>query len=260
VSQSLPLAKRIIPCLDVKNGSVVKGTNFESLKFAGDPVELAKKYCKEGADELLFLDIAASQEKRSARTKLVRRIAKELDIPFTIGGGISSVSDARTVLSNGADKVSINTGAVKNPALVSELAEIFGNQCVVVAIDAKRNSIPTSGFTVCTYGGKTDAGLDAVEWAKKVERMGAGEILLTSIDRDGTKLGFDLELTRAIVSETSIPVIASGGCGKISDFVGILKGRDSADAALAASIFHYDGVTVNQVKKWLRKERIRVRI
>ena len=183
----MPLAKRIIPCLDVKEGKVVKGTNFVSLKLAGDPVELAGKYRDDGADELLFLDISASEEKRKTRVDLVRKVAKELDIPFTIGGGISSIEDARTVLSNGADKVSVNTSAVENPSLVSELSDIFGAQCVVVAIDAKRSNATDSGLTVCTYGGKLDTGIDAIWWAREAEQKGAGEILLTSIDRDGTK-------------------------------------------------------------------------
>jgi imidazole glycerol-phosphate synthase subunit HisF len=256
----LPLAKRIIPCLDVKNGRVVKGENFRSLKDAGDPAELARRYCDEGADELMFLDISASEEKRKTRVKLVREVAKNLDVPFTIGGGISTVDDARTVLSSGADKVSINTAAVQNPKLVTELADIFGSQCVVVAIDAKKTSTVRSGYGVWIFGGKTETGVDAIAWAKNVEKRGAGEILLTSIDRDGTRQGFDIKLTAAIVAETSLPVIASGGCGEIWHFEKILKGRNAADAALAASIFHYDGITVNQVKKWLGKKGVRVRL
>ncbi len=255
----MPLAKRIIPCLDVKEGKVVKGTNFVSLKLAGDPVELAGKYRDDGADELLFLDISASEEKRKTRVDLVRKVAKELDIPFTIGGGISSIEDARTVLSNGADKVSVNTSAVENPSLVSELSDIFGAQCVVVAIDAKRSNATDSGLTVCTYGGKLDTGIDAIWWAREAEQKGAGEILLTSIDRDGTKLGYDTEMTRAVVSKTTVPVIASGGCGKISDFAKILKGPNAADAALAASIFHYGESTVGEVKEYLRGVGVRVR-
>jgi cyclase len=255
----MPLAKRIIPCLDVKNGEVVKGTHFVALKSAGDPVELGRKYRDDGADELMFLDISASSEKRKTKVNLARRVAKELDIPFTIGGGISSVIDARTVLSNGADKVSVNTSAVKNPSLVSELADIFGIQCVVVAIDAKRNSNVDSGFSVYTYGGSFDTGLDAIRWAKDVEKKGAGEILLTSIDRDGTRLGFDVELTGKVASQVSIPVIASGGCGEIKDFLEILNGKNCADAALAASVFHYGKLRVSQVKKYLSQKGIEVR-
>ncbi|MDA4111909.1 MAG: imidazole glycerol phosphate synthase subunit HisF [Thaumarchaeota archaeon] len=256
----MPLAKRIIPCLDVKNGEVVKGTHFVSLRSAGDPVELAKKYRKDGADELMFLDISASTEKRKTKVNLARSVAKELDIPFTIGGGISSVSDARNVLTNGADKVSVNTSAVANPSLVSDLADIFGAQCVVVAIDAKRNSNSGSGFSVCTYGGSFDTGLDAVQWAKAAEKRGAGEILLTSIDRDGTKLGYDSELTRRIASQVSIPVIASGGCGEIKHFYEILRGTNCADAALAASVFHYGELKISQVKRYLLKKGIEVRV
>ncbi|MGI0092422.1 MAG: imidazole glycerol phosphate synthase subunit HisF [Nitrososphaerales archaeon] len=256
----MPLAKRIIPCLDVKDGKVVKGTHFVSLRSAGDPVDLAKQYSKDGADEVTFLDISASRENRKTRVNLARRVARGLDIPFTIGGGISTVEDARFVLSNGADKVSVNTSAVKNPNLVSELADVFGQQCVVVAIDAKRNNQRESGFTVCTYGGSYDAGLDAVSWAREVEKRGAGEILLTSIDRDGTKQGYDMELTRKICSEVSVPVIASGGCGSVEHFLEVLKGKNSADAALAASVFHYGELKVNQVKKFLMKNGVNVRI
>ncbi len=256
----MPLAKRIIPCLDVKEGRVVKGTQFVSLKSAGDPVKLAKRYCEEGADEVTFLDISASSEKRKTRVNLARRVARGLDIPFTIGGGISSVEDARTVLSNGADKVSVNTSAVKDPDLVNRLSEVFGQQCVVVAIDAKRTPKTESGFTVCTYGGSHDTGLDALFWAREVEKRGAGEILLTSIDRDGTKEGYDIELTRKVCSSVSIPVIASGGCGEIRHFLEILKGRNSADAALAASVFHYGQYTIGQVKKYLDSNGVVVRI
>jgi len=255
----MPLAKRIIPCLDVKDGKVVKGTNFVSLKHAGDPVKLARKYRDDGADELMFLDISASEEKRKTKIDLARSVAKELDIPFTIGGGISSTEDARAVLSNGADKVSVNTSAVKDPSLLTELSDIYGAQCVVVAIDAKRSRATDSGYTVCTYGGKKDTGIDALWWAIESENRGAGEILLTSIDRDGTKLGYDTEMTRAVVSKTTVPVIASGGCGKISDFAKILKGRSSADAALAASIFHFGESSVSEVKRYLSNEGIIVR-
>lgn len=255
----MTLAKRIIPCLDVKDGKVVKGTHFVSLRLAGDPVELAKKYCRDGADEVVFLDISASNEKRKTKVDLARRIARGMDIPFTIGGGIGSVEDARIVLSNGADKVSVNTSAVRNPNLVSDLAELFGTQCVVVAIDAKRSEKTKSGFTVCISGGKRDTGIDAVWWSKEVERRGAGEILLTSIDRDGTKDGYDIELTRRICSEISLPVIASGGCGKMEDFLEILKGKNSADAALAASVFHYGEYTAREVKRYLSSNGVNVR-
>jgi len=254
------LAKRIIPCLDVKDGMVVKGTHFVSLRSAGDPVELAKKYCREGADEVVFLDISASNENRKTKVTLARRIAQGMDIPFTIGGGIGSIEDARVVLTNGADKVSVNTSAVRNPKLVSDLADLFGTQCVVVAIDAKRSSKTKSGFTVCISGGLHDTGIDAIAWSKEVEKRGAGEILLTSIDRDGTKDGYDLELTRRICAEVSVPVIASGGCGKMEDFLEILRGEYSADAALAASVFHYGEFTVSDVKKYLSKNRVIVRI
>jgi cyclase len=257
--RNLPLAKRIIPCLDVKDGEVVKGTNFVSLKSAGNAVELAKKYRDDGADELMFLDISASSEKRKTKTNLAKQVAKELDIPFTIGGGISSIGDARNVLSNGADKVSVNTSAVRDPSLVTSLADVFGVQCVVVAIDAKRTSHTDSGFGVYTFGGSVETGLDAIRWAKEAEKKGAGEILLTSIDRDGTKLGFDLQLTRKITSQVSIPVIASGGCGEISHFFDILKGKNGADAALAASVFHYREFTIGEVKNYLSKKGIEVR-
>lgn len=256
----MTLAKRIIPCLDVKDGKVVKGIHFESLRHAGDPVDLAAKYCEDGADELLFLDISASKEKRKTTVDLARRVASKLDIPFTIGGGISTVEDARNVLSNGADKVSVNTSAVRNPNLVSDLAEIFGQQCVVVAIDAKRSNTTKSGFTVCTLGGSFDTGLDALSWSLEVEKRGAGEILLTSIDRDGTKQGYDLELNKLIGSKVSIPLIASGGCGEIKHFAQALKGKNSADAALAASVFHYGELSIREVKKYLVRSGVKVRI
>lgn len=255
----MTLAKRIIPCLDVKDGRVVKGTHFVSLRFAGDPVELAKKYCKDGADEVVFLDISATNEQRKTKVALARKIARGMDIPFTIGGGIGSVEDARVVLTNGADKVSVNTSAVRKPALVSKLADVFGTQCVVVAIDAKRSQKTKSGFVVCTSGGLHETDIDALSWAREVESRGAGEILLTSIDRDGTKDGFDQELTRLVCSKVRIPVIASGGCGKIRDFLEILTGPNSADAALAASVFHYGEFSVKQVKHYLAKNGIKVR-
>ncbi|MHB8566535.1 MAG: imidazole glycerol phosphate synthase subunit HisF [Nitrososphaerales archaeon] len=255
----MTLAKRIIPCLDIRYGNVVKGVKFESIRNAGDPVELAQAYCEGGADELLFLDISASKEKRKTHVGLARRVAEGLDIPFTIGGGISSVDDARSVLSNGADKVSVNTSAIRNPELISELSDIFGQQCVVVAIDAKRSAKTESGFTVCTFGGSVDTGKDAIGWAIEAEKRGAGEILLTSMDRDGTKEGFDIPLTRAVCSKISLPVVASGGCGRIEHFLEILNGEFSADAALAASVFHYGELTIGQVKEYLSENGITVR-
>lgn len=271
----MPLAKRIIPCLDVKGGSVVKGTQFVSLRGAGDPIERAMAYRDQGADELFFLDISASSEGRKTKLELAREVAKELDIPFTIGGGISSVEDARGVLSNGADKVSVNTSAISNPRLISELNDSFGQQCVVVAMDVKRSRSTNSGFAICSYGGSHETGIDVLEWAAEVEKLGAGEILLTSIDRDGTKLGFDVELTSLVSSRTKLPIIASGGCGKVEHFLEILGGglKDegasattnteitaAADAALAASVFHYDGITVKQVKEFLAANKVNVRI
>ncbi len=243
----------------MKDGRVVKGTHFVSLRHAGDPVVLAKKYCEDGADEVVFLDISATNEQRKTKVALARKIARGMDIPFTIGGGIGSIEDARVVLTNGADKVSVNTSAVRKPELVNKLADLFGTQCVVVAIDAKRTPKTESGFVVCTSGGSHETGIDALSWAKEVESRGAGEILLTSIDRDGTKDGFDQELTRLVCSKVSIPVIASGGCGKIRDFLEILTGPNSADAALAASVFHYGEFTVKQVKQYLAKNGINVR-
>ena len=267
----MTLTKRIIPCLDVKEGRVVKGLNFESIKDAGDPVELAAKYSDEGADELVFLDITASNEKRETIKDLVRKVASVIDIPFTVGGGINSLEDARNILLNGADKVGVNTGAINNPQLVTELMELFGRQCVVVAIDAKKNfSIKENvtifseddrkfWFEVFIYGGKKETGIDAIYWAKKVDRLGAGEILLTSIDKDGTKDGYDILLTKSIVDSVSIPVIASGGCGKPDDMVDVFK-KTNVDAALAASIFHYDAHGVKTVKKFLNEKEIPVRL
>ena len=267
----MTLTKRIIPCLDVKNGRVVKGLHFESIKDAGDPVELAEKYSNEGADELVFLDITASDEQRETIKDLVRKVASVIDIPFTVGGGVKSLDDARNILLNGADKVGINTGAIKNPKVISELMELFGRQCVVVAIDAKRNYELKDGVTVFSenekkfwfevfiYGGKQETGLDAIQWSKKVESLGAGEILLTSIDKDGTKDGYDILLTESIVDSISIPVIASGGCGKPEDMVEVFK-KSNVDAALAASIFHYDTHGVTGVKKFLKEQTIPVRL
>jgi imidazole glycerol-phosphate synthase subunit HisF len=267
----MTLTKRIIPCLDVKNGRVVKGLHFESIKDAGDPVELAEKYSDEGADELVFLDITASDEQRKTIKDLVRKIASVIDIPFTVGGGVKSIDDARNILLNGADKVGINTGAIKNPAVITELMELFGRQCVVVAIDAKRNyeikdnvtifseNEKEFWFEVFIFGGKKETGLDVIEWAKKAEKLGAGEILLTSIDKDGTKDGYDILLTKKIVDFLSIPVIASGGCGKPDHMVDVFQ-KSNVDAALAASIFHYDTHGVSGVKKFLKENKIPVRL
>jgi len=267
----MTLTKRIIPCLDVKNGRVVKGLHFESLKDAGDPVELAAKYSNEGADELVFLDITASDEQRKTIKDLVQKIALVIDIPFTVGGGVKSIDDARNILLNGADKVGINTGAVKNPTVITELMELFGRQCIVVAIDAKRNyeikdnvtifleNEKKFWFEVLIYGGKEKTGIDVIEWAKKAEKLGAGEILLTSIDKDGTKDGYDILLTKQIVDSLSIPVIASGGCGKPEDMVTIFQ-KSNVDAALAASIFHYETHGVTGVKKFLKDKEIPVRL
>jgi len=267
----MTLTKRIIPCLDVKNGRVVKGLHFESIKDAGDPVELAEKYSNEGADELVFLDITASDEQRKTIKDLVRKVAQVIDIPFTVGGGVKSLEDARNILLNGADKVGINTGAIKNPQVISELMKLFGRQCVVVAIDAKRNHdiqkdkniFSENGkqfwFEVFIYGGKEATGIDAIEWAKNAEKLGAGEILLTSIDKDGTKDGYDILLNQEIVNSVSIPVIASGGCGKPDDMVDVFK-KSNVDAALAASIFHYQTHGVNGVKRYLKANQIPVRL
>ena len=267
----MTLTKRIIPCLDVKNGRVVKGLHFESIKDAGDPVELAKQYSDDGADELVFLDITASEEQRETIKTLVRKVASVINIPFTVGGGVKSLEDARNILLNGADKVGINTGAIKNPAILTELMNLFGRQCIVVAIDAKRNYelkentnvFTESGkqfwFEVFIYGGKKETGIDAIDWAKKAQKLGAGEILLTSIDKDGTKDGYDILLTKSIVDSVSIPVIASGGCGKPNDMADVFK-ESNVDAALAASIFHYQTHGVNGVKTYLRDKEIPVRL
>jgi cyclase len=267
----MTLTKRIIPCLDVKNGRVVKGLHFESIKDAGDPVELAAKYSNEGADELVFLDITASDEQRETIKDLVRKVATVIDIPFTVGGGVKSLEDARNILLNGADKVGINTGAIKNPQVITELMQLFGRQCIVVAIDAKRNFdlradvniFSENGkefwFEIFIYGGKKATGMDAIKWAKEAEKLGAGEILLTSIDKDGTKDGYDILLTREIVNSVSIPVIASGGCGKPDDMVDVFQ-KTNVDAALAASIFHYQTHGVNGVKMHLKARKIPVRI
>ena len=267
----MTLTKRVIPCLDVKNGRVVKGLHFESIKDAGDPVELAEKYSNECADELRFLDITASDEQREIIKDLVRKVASVIDIPFTVGGGVKSLEDARNILLNGADKVGINPGAIKTPEIITELMELFGRQCIVVAIDAKRNydikddvtifseNNKKFWFEVFIYGGKQGTGIDAIQWAKKAEYLGAGEILLTSIDKDGTKDGYDILLTKSIVDSVSIPVIASGGCGKPGDMVDVLQ-ESNVDAVLAASIFHYETHGVQGVKKYLKEKEIPVRL
>ncbi len=246
------LAKRIIPCLDVTNGRVVKGTRFVSLADAGDPVEQAKRYDQEGADELTFLDITASFDNRNIVHDLVRRVADEVFIPFTVGGGLRTIGDIRGVLRSGADKVSLNTAAIENPSLITEAAENFGSQCIVVAIDAKQSrSDPQPTWNVYTRGGRYDSGRHAVEWAAEAERLGAGEILLTSMDRDGTRDGYDLELTRAVSSVVRIPVIASGGSGKLEHFYDALT-SGGASAVLAASLFHYGQLTIAETKQYLR--------
>ena len=250
--------KRIIPCLDVHNGRVVKGVNFVDLKDAGDPVEIAKAYDQAGADELVFLDITATSEERNTVVDLVRRVAECVFIPFTVGGGIRTVEDFRKLLREGADKISINSSAIQNPQLIHDAAEKFGSQCVVVAIDVKRRP-DGSGWNVYRSGGRIDTGLDAVEWAKKAEALGAGEILLTSMDGDGTKAGYDLDVTRAIAEVVSIPVIASGGAGTLEHFKDAFT-VGKADAALAASLFHYKELEIRQVKEYLRKEGISARL
>ena len=251
--------KRIIPCLDVKNGRVVKGVNFVDLKDAGDPVEIAKAYDKAGADELVFLDITASSDDRSTVVDMVRKVAECVFIPFTVGGGIRTVDDFKALLREGADKISINSSAINRPELIREAAEKFGSQCVVVAIDAKRRE-DGSGWNIYKNGGRIDMGIDAVEWAKKVEALGAGEILLTSMDCDGTKAGYDLELTRTIAENVSIPVIASGGAGNLEHFYEALGEEGKADAALAASLFHYKELEIREVKEYLREKGVSVRL
>lgn len=266
----MSLAKRIIPCLDVDHGRVVKGINFLQLQQAGDPVELAKRYSDEGADELVFLDITASHEKRDIMRQYVEGVARAISIPFTVGGGIRTVSDARNVLCSGADKVSVNTAAIDKPQLITDLADVFGRQCVVVAIDAKRNHTPTEGkllfdtpegkvwFEVNTYGGRKPTGIDAVAWAMQAEKLGAGEFLVTSMDCDGTKDGYDIELTRAISERVNVPVIASGGAGVPKHLYDVFV-EGKADAALAASIFHYNQYPVPVVKDYLRKMGVTIR-
>jgi cyclase len=250
------LAKRIIPCLDVKNGRVVKGINFVNLRDAGDPVEQAQIYDREGADELVFLDITASFEQRSPMIEVIKKTAEQVFIPLTVGGGISGLKDIALLLRCGADKISINTAAVKNPALVKNAAREFGSQCIVVAIDAKKRS--TSKWEVYIKGGRVPTGLDAIEWAKRVWELGAGEILLTSMDKDGTQSGYDLQLTRHVAEAVQIPVIASGGAGNMKHLYEAFK-QGKADAVLAASIFHYGTYSIKQVKMYLKRKGIPVR-
>jgi cyclase len=255
------LAKRIIPCLDVTAGRVVKGINFVGLRDAGDPVEIAKRYDEQGADELTFLDITASSDERDIILHIIEEVATQVFIPLTVGGGVRVVEDVRRLLNAGADKVSINTTAVTNPQMVADAAARFGSQCIVVAIDAKRVSADDEPlrWEVFTHGGRKATGLDAVEWAKKMEALGAGEILLTSMDRDGTKIGFNLPLTRAVSDAVNVPVIASGGVGNLQHLVdGVLQGH--ADAVLAASIFHYGEFTVRQAKEYMAQHGIEVRL
>jgi len=255
----MALTKRIIPCLDVHNGRVVKGINFVSLRDAGDPVEVAQRYDEQGADELCFLDITASSDERGLILKVIEDVAEQVFIPLTVGGGVREIADIQRLLKAGADKVSINTAAVLNPALVKKASEFFGAQCIVVAIDAKARSGTHSGWEVFTHGGRKETGLDALEWGLRMQEAGAGEILLTSMDQDGTKKGFDIELTKAMSDALEIPIIASGGVGAVNHFVdGALQG--GADALLAASVFHYGEMSVNEVKQAMSKAGIEVRL
>lgn len=250
--------KRIIPCLDVKDGRVVKGVNFVNFRDAGDPAEVGEAYSKSGADELVFLDITASSDARHTAVDMVRRVAERVFIPFTVGGGIRTVDDFRAILREGADKVSVNSAAIMNPQLIADAADKFGSQCVVCAIDAKRRS-DNSGWNIYKNGGRVDMGIDAVEWAMKAVSLGAGEILLTSMDGDGTKAGYDLELTRTIAENVDVPVIASGGAGCLEHFYDAFT-EGKAEAALAASLFHYKELEINEVKEYLRGRGISVRL
>ena len=250
------LAKRIIPCLDVKDGRVVKGVNFVNLRDAGDPVELAKYYSDQGADEIVFLDITATNERREIVADMVRRTAEQVFVPLTVGGGIRTIDDFADILRAGADKVSVNSAAVRDKTLISRASEKFGSQCVILAVDAKRNN--DGKYEVVINGGRIKTGLDAVEWAKEGERLGAGEILLTSMDADGTKEGFDIDMTRTVTEAVGIPVIASGGCGNLTHFAEVFE-KTGADAALAASLFHFGELTVPQVKAFLADREIPVR-
>lgn len=250
--------KRVIPCLDVNNGRVVKGVNFVNLRDAGDPVAVGAAYDKAGADELVFLDITASSDARNIKLDMVRKVAETVFIPFTVGGGIRTVEDFKVILREGADKIAVNTAAILNPSLIADAADKFGSQCVVVAIDAKRRA-DGSGWNIYKNGGRVDMGIDAVEWAMKANELGAGEILLTSMDCDGTKNGYDIELTRTISDNVSIPVIASGGAGKLEHFSDAFT-EGKADAVLAASLFHYKELEIMEVKKYLREQGISVRM
>lgn len=250
------LAKRIVPCLDMTQGKVVKGIQFVNFRDAGNPVKLAKKYSDEGADELVFLDITATVENRDILLDVVRKTAEVVTIPFSVGGGIRTVEDMRMILRAGADKVSVNTGAFKNPKLISDCAKEFGSQCVVLSLDARKAG--PDRWNVFINGGRTDTGVSAAEWAKRAVRLGAGEILLTSIDTDGTKLGFNVELTRRVSEAVSVPVIASGGAGKLEDFVDIFR-KGKADAALAASLFHFGELKIKNLKNYLRSQKIAIR-
>lgn len=252
------LAKRIIPCLDVKDGRVVKGVNFIGLRDAGDPVELAKFYSKQGADEIVFLDITATSDERETIADVVARTCKEVFVPLTVGGGIRTVEDFKDILRAGADKISINSSAVKTPDLINDAASRYGRQCVVVAMDARINKNMPSGYEIFVAGGRKATGIDAVSWAKEVYQRGAGEILLTSMDKDGTKSGFDLDLTEKVCQVAQIPVIASGGCGNLEHFAEVFE-KTHATAALAASLFHYGELSISQVKDYLRKRNISVR-
>jgi len=249
------LKKRIIPCLDIKGGRTVKGVNFIDLQDAGDPIELAKKYVEQGADELVFLDITATLEKRKTLIDLVKQVAKEIDIPFTVGGGINSVEDVRDIIKAGADKVSVNSSAVKNPSLITEIANEFGSQCVVVAIDTK---LEEEEWKVFVHGGKTITPLKTIEWAKQVEKLGAGEILLTSMNNDGTKNGFSIDITNLVSTAVNIPVIASGGAGNKVDFKNVFT-KTEATGALAASIFHFGEIQIQELKDYLKNEKIAIR-
>lgn len=250
--------KRIIPCLDVNNGRVVKGVNFVNLRDAGDPVEIAAAYDKAGADEVVFLDITASSDARGTVVDMVRKVAERVFIPFTVGGGIRTVEDFKVLLREGADKISVNSAAIDRPELISEAADKFGSQCVVLAVDAKRRA-DGSGFNIYKHGGRIDMGIDVIEWVTKAERLGAGEILLTSMDCDGTKAGYDIELTRQVAEAVSIPVIASGGAGTLKHFYEALT-EGKAEAALAASLFHYKELEIRQVKEYLAGQGVAVRL
>jgi imidazoleglycerol phosphate synthase, cyclase subunit len=250
--------KRIIPCLDVSEGKVVKGINFVGLKEVGNPVELAKQYYEQGADEIVFLDIGATHENRKTMIDVVKEVAKTIFIPFTVGGGIRSVQDMQVMLRSGADKISLNSAAIRNPQLIADGAKMFGSQCIVVAIDAKQKE-DRSGWNVYINGGRIDTKLDLLDWTKQCLKLGAGEILLTSMDKDGTKDGFDIEMLRAVNAISNVPVIASGGCGSLNDFVQVFE-ENVADAALAASLFHYGELSIKQAKEYMRKNNIPVRL